>query len=304
MDAFSFNESRYINSHIDYEIYQRDNIYVERTFVLPNDKLSVYKSLVKRGIFTFNDSRTHHAEIIVTDMNDNRSSLSFKIKSHPMKPQDAPDQPEGKLMPYNRSNSFESGNIKVYIPDGALYDTIYFSYKKSAGTGGMLSDLHLVNNIYTPVHKPYTLSIKPDTIPPGRKTKMLLLEMDEDRKKNAINSYWSDEYISAEVRSFGKFFVGIDTLAPEITASGLVQGAKLTDRKEMRIRIIDDLSGINYYEPVIDGKWALFEYDQKNDVLIYKFDADRITSGTKHNLSLKVADNKDNISFFNCTFTW
>jgi hypothetical protein len=28
MDAFSFSESRYINSHIDYDAYQRDNIYV------------------------------------------------------------------------------------------------------------------------------------------------------------------------------------------------------------------------------------------------------------------------------------
>ena len=49
---------RYINSHIDYETYQRDKIYIERTFVLPNDKLSVYKNLVNRGIYNFNDNRT------------------------------------------------------------------------------------------------------------------------------------------------------------------------------------------------------------------------------------------------------
>ena len=54
----------------------------------------------------------------------------------------------------------------------------------------------------------------------------------------------------------------------------------------------------------IDGKWALFEYDQKNNVLIYKFDPERIARGTKHSLSLNVADNKDNISFFSCSFTW
>ena len=207
-------------------------------------------------------------------------------------------------MPFNKSNSFEADNLRVNIPDGALYDTIYFSYKKSAGTRGMLSDLHYIHNIFTPVHKPYTLSIKPDSIPTGKKSKMLLIEVDEDKKKNAINSYWSDDYISAEVRSFGKFYVGIDTVAPEITANGLAQGANLTGRKEMRIRITDDLSGINYYEPTIDGKWALFEYDQKNNVLIYKFDPERIARGTKHSLSLKVADNKDNISYFNCSFTW
>jgi hypothetical protein len=85
MDAFSFNESRYINSHIDYEIYQKENIYIERTFVLPNDKLSVYKNLVHRGIFNFDDNRTHQAEIIVTDMSNNKSTLSFKIKARAAK---------------------------------------------------------------------------------------------------------------------------------------------------------------------------------------------------------------------------
>ena len=304
MDAFSFNESRYINSHIDYEIYQKEEIYIERTYVLPNDKLSVYKNLVNRGIYNFNDNKSHLAEIIVRDMNNNQSRLSFRIKANTLKPGDVPDKIEGILMPFNRSNSFEAENLKVKIPDNALYDTIYFSYKKSSATRGMLSDLHCINNIFTPVHKPYTLSIKPDSIPAGKKSKMLIVEVDEDNKKNAINSYWSDGYISAEARIFGKFYVGIDTLAPEITANGIVQGANLSGRKEMRIRISDDLSGINYYEPEIDGKWALFEYDQKNNVIIYKFDAERITRGTKHNLSLKVADNKDNISYFNCSFIW
>lgn len=304
MDAFSFNESRYINSHIDYETYQKEEIYIERTFVLPNDKLSVYKNLINRGIYTFNDNRTHSAEIIATDINENKSRLSFKIQGRLLKMRDVNDKNEGILMPYNKSNSFESENVKVNIPNGAMYDTISFLYKRSAGSFGMLSDLHSIHNIYTPVHKPYTLSIKPDLIPAGKKSKMLIIAVGEDRKKSALNSYWSDDYISAEVKSFGKFYVGIDTIPPGITANGIVQGANLSGKKEMRIRISDDLAGINYYEPTLDGKWALFEYDQKNNVLIYTFDPERITRGTKHKLSLKVADNKDNISFYNCSFTW
>jgi hypothetical protein len=304
MDAFSFNESRYINSHIDYEIFQKEKMYIERTFVLPNDKLSVYKNLVNRGICNFNDNRTHMAEIIVTDMNDNKSKLSFKIKARTMKPSEASVKPEGKLMPFNRSNSFESENIKVNIPNGALYDTICFSYNKSARSPGMLSDIHSIHNDYVAVHKPYTLSIKPDSIPLGKKSKMLMVKIEDSKKRNALNSYWTEGYISAEVRSFGNYYIGIDTTGPEINANGLAQGANLTGRKEIRIRITDNLSGINYYDPAIDGKWALFEYDQKNDVLIYEFDPDRIKRGAKHNLALKVADNKDNISYFNCTFSW
>jgi hypothetical protein len=306
MDGFSFSESRYINSHIDYETYMRENIYIERTYILPNDKLDVYRNVINRGIFNFGDNKIHNAEIIVTDVNKNKSTLSFQIKSEPAQSQDFTENIDKsiKVMPYNRENKFVSDNISIRIPSGALYDTIYFSYKKSEGTKEMLSDLHFVNNIYTPVHKTYKISIKPNNIPSGKKSKMLIVQLGDDMKKSALDSYWTEDYLSAEAFSFGKFYIGIDTIAPVISANGLVEGANLTGKKEIKIKIVDDFSGIKSYEPTIDEKWALFEYDQKNDVLIYKFDEKRISKGTKHNLSLKVTDNKDNSSYFNCTFTW
>ncbi|MEI6050400.1 MAG: M23 family metallopeptidase [Bacteroidota bacterium] len=306
MDSFSFNESRFINSHIDYEIYLKENIYIERTFVLPNDKLSIYKGVVNRGIFNFSDDKTHHAEITVKDIHNNRSTLSFKIKSQPGKSRDVAENKEKNLnlMPFNRSNKFVSENISVNIPEGALYDTLKFDYKSTTGTGEMLSDLYYVHNKYTPVHKAYTLSIKPGIIPAGKESKMLIVNLGDDQKKSALNSTWTEGYLTTEALSFGKFYVGIDTVAPVISANGLVPGAILTGKKEIKIRITDDFSGIKSYEPVIDGKWALFEYDQKNSLLIYRFDGNRITPGTKHVLSLKVTDNKDNISIYKCDFTW
>jgi hypothetical protein len=38
--------------------------------------------------------------------------------------------------------------------------------------------------------------------------------------------------------------------------------------------------------------------------LIYRFDEKRLTKGTKHDLLLKVTDNKDNTSIYKCSFTW
>ena len=93
-------------------------------------------------------------------------------------------------------------------------------------------------------------------------------------------------------------------MAPYITAIGLAPGVNITGQKEIKIRIKDDLSGIKSYEPSIDGKWALFEYDQKTEMLIYRFDETRLTKGTRHDLVLKVTDNKDNTSVYKCSFTW
>jgi hypothetical protein len=306
MDGFSFDESRYVNSHIDYETYMKENIYIERTFVLPGDKLSVYKNVVNRGLFNFNDNKIHLAKIIVTDASNNKSVLTFQIKSQAIKLQPEQDLIDNNIevMPYNRANKFSAENISINLPAGTLYDTLNFSYKKEIGTSEMLSDLHYVHNNLTPVHKAYSISIKPKTIPAGKETKLLIVQLADDQKKNAVNSFWSDGYLTADVLSFGRFYIGIDTIAPVISPVGLVQDANLTGKKEIRIKITDELSGIKSYIPSIDGNWALFEYDQKNDMLIYKFDDTRITKGTNHNLSLKVTDNKDNGSVFNCSFTW
>jgi hypothetical protein len=306
MDEFSFTESRYINSHIDYEAYLRENTYYERTFILPNDNLSVYSNAPERGIFNFGDGKSHHVKIILADAHNNKSSLDFNVEgarsfsSIPIAP-----EPVGPvIMPFKRANRFRASNISVLIPTGALYDTLRFLYRKNNGTPLMLSDVHYIHNKYTPVHKAYTISIKPSSIPSGKESKLLIIQMSDDFRKSAIASSFSEGYVTGEALSFGMFYVGIDTIAPVISPNGLANGSDLTGRSELRIKITDDVSGIKDYLPLIDGNWALFEYDQKNDVLIYKFDPARITNGSNHDLSLTVTDNKDNMSTYKCSFVW
>ena len=306
MDGFSFNQSRFINSHIDYETYMKENIYIERMFVLPNDKLDVYKDVINRGLFDFKDNLTHHVEVVVTDIHDNKSTLTFKVKPDGVKvPEVAGEVNKNlKIMPFNKTNRFISDGISVSIPNGALYDTLYFDYNRTTGTKEMLSDIHIIHNKYTPLHKPFTLSVKPQRIITGKESKMLIAQINGDAKKIAMISNWEEGYLTAAAGSFGKFYIGIDTIPPVISPNGLLPGADMTGKKEILIRINDDFSGIKSYEPKIDGKWALFEYDQKNNVLIYKFDPGRITKDTRHNLSLTVTDNRDNQSFYNCDFSW
>ncbi len=305
MDGFSFAESRYINSHIDYETYLRNNIYIERLFMLPNDKLSVYKEVMNRGIYNFTDDTLHLVQVVVNDVHNNKSVLTFRVKA-----QTANSIENHKtiaqnlqLMPYNRTNIFESENLKVRIPSGALYDTIYFSYQHRSGTRDMLSDLHIVHNKYTPVHKAYTLAIRPNVVPAGKKSKMVIVQSENDQII-AQNSTWDNEYLKADVMSFGSFYIGIDTISPVISAIGLVSGADMTGKREIKIRISDDFSGIKTYEPAIDGNWVLFEYDQKYNLLTYRFDEKRISKGKVHELTLKVTDNTNNSSYYNCDFTW
>lgn len=307
MDAFSFNESRYVNSHIDYEVLQRENTYIERAYRLPNDRLSTYRDLINKGIFNFSDNEKHKVEIIVYDIHGNKSALTFHVKAVPapvQKYQTITSENNAILMPYNRNNKFLSKNIAVNIPSGALYDTLFFEFRRSAGNPGMFSGIYEIHNKYTPLQRSFNLSIKPEMVPAGKESKLLIIQLADDIRKIPLPSTWNDGFLSANPNTFGTFFIGIDTIPPMIQHNGFTPGADLAGRTTLKIKITDELSGIKTYEPLIDGKWALFEYDQKNDLLIYNFDAKRIQKGIKHNLNLKVTDNRDNLSTYKCEFMW
>jgi hypothetical protein len=64
----------------------------------------------------------------------------------------------------------------------------------------------------------------------------------------------------------------------------------------IRFRVTDDLSGIKSYTGYIDGKWVLFEYDPKSDLIFYEIDRNRIEEGKMHDLELFITDNKNNMS--------
>ena len=134
------------------------------------------------------------------------------------------------VMPYNKNNLFSADNISVSIPAGCLYDTLWFSYKTDKGAGGMLSDVHSVHNKYTAVQKPYTLSIKPTYIPEGKESKMLIVQLIAEHRKSVPKSVWREGFMSAEVLSFGRYYMGIDTTPPFISTSGLPMNANLTGK--------------------------------------------------------------------------
>lgn len=306
MDSFPFDESRYINSHIDYETYQKDNIYVEREYVLPNDRLSAYSNLVNKGIFDFSDGKKHRVEISVADINGNRSSLSFRVRSIAGTKNVTTVKKDDHyvVMPYNRNNRFVSKNVMVNIPSGTLYDTLLFDYRRMPGNPDMYSSVHQIHNRFTPTHRQYSLSIKPEKIPEGKKSKLLIVQVDNDNRRFPLISSWDDSYITATPNTFGTFFVGIDSVSPEVTPVGKIDGADLSGKKELMCRVIDNFSGIKSYEGFVDSKWALFEYSQKDNLLIYTFSTKHIDKGKMHDLSLIVTDNQDNSKTYRCSFKW
>ena len=122
-----------------------------------------------------------------------------------------------------------------------------------------------------PVHVPFTLAIKSPSVEPGLYSKLLLVTRNEDHELEAAGGDYRDGAVVASLRNFGEFAIALDTIAPKIISLDR-SASDYTGKKELRFTISDELSGIDTYEGYIDNHWALFEYDPKNDLLLYRFD--------------------------------
>ena len=306
LNEFSFSETRYINSHIDYEEYIKSKRKIHKTFVEPNNKLSIYKNLKNRGIIEFKDKNIHIVSLIVKDFYQNTSILNFKIQSYLNNYVNAilsGNSNYSKIMPYQYSNSFEKDDIKINLPKDALYDTLYFEYAKTESIKEGFSKVHHVHNQYTPIHKSYTLSIKPDNLPEHLRNKSLIASIGNEKDELiSIGGEWQDDFVTVKTRKFGKFVVVIDTISPEIIPLNIGNKKDLSYFKSIEFKVTDDLSGIKSYNGYIDKQWVLFEYDSKNDKIFYVFDEDRLINGNNHELELYIIDNKNNAAVYHIEF--
>jgi hypothetical protein len=122
--------------------------------------------------------------------------------------------------------------------------------------------------------------------------KALIVKVTEDGEFISSGGEWEDGFIKTRIREFGNYCITIDTVKPEIKPLNFEDQKDISGQQDIKIKISDELSGINYYEGSLNNKWILMEYDVKNDLLIYNFD-NHLKQGV-NDFKLKVTDEKGN----------
>ncbi len=302
MDRFSFAESRYINSHIHYEEYIRSKRRFHKTWTDPANKLSIYDFIRQNGIIEMDEGGIHHVRFELTDTHENASVLEFNVESKSGK---IPVQPKKfiRTMKHGRKNQFRSGGLKVDFPENSFYTDIPFEYTVLPGKKELFTRIHVIHKETVPLHDAFRLSLKPRDIPINLQPKALLVSIDpQSEKVSAAGGSFSNGWVSGKIRNFGQYAVALDTVAPEIIPLSIRNNSDLTETNRIRFRITDELSGITEIEGKLDGQWALFEYDAKNNLITHYFDAGRFELQKRHHLELKVTDYCKNETTYEASF--
>lgn len=301
MDDLVIEETKYINSHLDYEQAIRTGRRLYRTWLEPGNKLSIYDIAEKRGIFKATDNQPHQVKYEITDAYGNATSLAFTIQSKEISI--TPTEPKGELFKYNRNNHIRNDDLEFRIPEGALYNDVDFVYAKKTGNPKFYSPVFQLHNPYTPLHFACPLKIKAVNLPADLESKVMLAQVDpaSGRVYSATGKYL-DGWVEGNIRVLGNYTLVVDTEAPKIVSLSIADKKTLKEATRLRFTITDNLSRIETFRGTIDGKWVLFEYDLKNNLISYTFDKSRLQFGKNHVLNLEVTDFKGNTGKYKANF--
>lgn len=295
-ESFSFENSKAINSHIDYATYILHSRRIQKSFVEPGNKLGLYQKLVNNGIIEIQDNQLHEVTYRVKDVKGNTSTLSFKVRNDPQYRIGQKEGTAGIPFPYDQDNHFSNEQVQVHIPKGNLYSDLKFQYSQSAQPKGAYSFVQHIHNRMVPLDRTYTLAIKTKDLPARLQSKAIIVNV-QGASQGGI---YENGYVRTTTGTFGSFYITVDTVPPLIRSLNLSSNANLSGLSRINFKISDKLSGIQSFNGYLDGQWVLMEYDAKTASLWHRFDKD-LPKG-KHHFKLIVKDWKDNEKVFETNF--
>lgn len=296
VETFSFAESRYINDFIDYSRYIKKQQRIQKCFVEPNNKLSIYNNLVNRGFINIKDSLEYRIKITARDFKGNKTNLVIPVQGkkdsilYPKKIKKTPD-----YFWTNKTNIIKDSMITAVFPKNIFYENFYFDYKFKDG----IAYLH---NPTVPVHKNFSLYFNVSKYPSDKIKHMYIARKNSTGRYYYNTTHHKDNQLYTYTKTLGNYTLVTDYEKPKIFPHNFKNNQNLDKKNYLIVRISDKGSGIKSYRGEIDGKWILMEYDPKNSKLVYNFN-DYKFDNTEHTLKVVVTDNVNNKTTYTAHFT-
>ncbi|NKI32858.1 M23 family metallopeptidase [Croceivirga thetidis] len=295
-ETFSFGETRYINTLIDYEHFRKYRQRIQKCFKENSNKLSIYKKLYLDGKIPVVEGMSYNVELLLTDIMGNETKVIIPVEGE-VKP--IKIFPEKEITEYyverKKPASFDLGLAKVYFPANTFYKDFYLDLEKG-------NDTIRVHNKTVAAHRNFTLNFNVSKYSSDEKKKLFVARLDEDDlEANYTKTYKKGDVFVTRTRNFGLYTLAMDSIAPTVKPRNFREKEWLSNYRYLSLEISDDLSGINEYNAYLNGKWILMEYEPKNRTLTYNF-ADDIAKEPKCELKVIVTDNVGNSTTFESTF--
>jgi hypothetical protein len=304
-DRLDFDEGRYANAHGDYSVRKKDGLKIERCYRMAGNYASmIYPDTSLTGLMEFIDEESHDLRFVASDFAGNSCEIIFQLQSYPPLADKAyvPHPEEALLVGPGRGIALHKENIDVVIPAGAVYEDQYF-VDDEIPNAKALSPTYIIGDALQPLHVPITLSLKPyKRVPDSLRQQALIVRSEADGTWKAEGGTWNKEFLTTKVRSFGRYFISMDTLAPSVVKEYYPADMNTYRGGIAQWIVKDDLSGLKSVSAQIDGQWMLAEYDAKSGMVTV--DLAGLPLNVDHQLALTVTDERGNSQVWRDHFWW
>jgi len=296
-NKFSFSESKHLNRLIDYELFSKNRDRIQKLFIERNNPLSIYKNVHENGYLNIMDSTSYVYKIKVKDFKDNDVLITIPIRGkleNELEPNYIETTPY--FIVHDQPKTYSEGNATVYFPANTFYDDVYINFDVSG-------DTLKIHKPEIPALRNFVITYDISKYNDSDKPKLFVAKVSGSKKKylSYIYSTKKEDKLTARTKTLGDYILASDVEKPEIKPLNFDDGKWLSNYRYLKVKLSDDLSGINNYRATVNGKWILMEFDAKKQILTHDFN-DNVVTDTKNNLKIIVTDNVGNSATFEATF--
>ncbi len=298
MDNISYNDTRYLNAHIDYSYKASGNPFLQHLSELPGYVNSIYRHKKGNGVLDISDGRVYAIQIDTRDTHGNSSVIEFNVQYSGNHQPASP--PPGKKFYPRMLDGFEAPECEYFIPEAGVYDSVHIAYSQGATEAGAVSATHTIGSPLVPLQEAMMIRIKADKALSETEKNRTLMQWRSGSRKAVQKVEWFDDWAMAKFRDFGSFRLLVDTVPPVIVPSGFSNGANLSKATRIVFSVRDDQGQYKNVRTELNGKWIRFTND-KSRLFIYRFD-ERCPRG-KNTLTISAEDEAGNTVTETYSFT-
>jgi len=217
MNELSFGSIHFVNGHVDYEAFKKENEIIEHSFQADNDQLGIYKEMRHRGKISCKPGQVLHMKYIVSDFFGNTTTLPFEIHCESRMANLFHDTVKYNTTLYwKKPFDYEFRDLIVRVPAGAAFSDMHFRCTEEKTDLHTLCPIYHIMDKYTPLNANYTLQLKPaaqlaDTII----RKAVIVQID-GKHISSLGGMWSGGYLTAHAKTFGDYSIMFDNTRPTV----------------------------------------------------------------------------------------
>ena len=292
-DSFFFEESIKINSLIDYSFFVENRKRILKLFLEDENDLSIY-STKNKGFVDVKQKTELLFKIVAKDIKGNSISINVPLDYENMVKATLTNSQGvsySKKIENIIENDFEFKNSHVNIPKNTFLKNRKIKIEHP-------NDTLKIINPYIPLYKNIKIKFKN---PNNNKGNYLAVKDYNNKELFASSKLNPLNYFELKTKKFGLYFIKNDSLSPEISPLNFKNGDWVSNKKYLKFKILDKESGIKKYKGKINGKWMLFEYEYKKNLISYEFDSFYL-SKSKNEVEIEVEDMVGNTLIKTFTF--